>query len=104
MLMVLHPSKMSGFYKTATVETGTNLALRVTISSNCVDCVDNRNISCKDSWIQYLKSYLGLALPLASMVSVRANFASGSREYGLKNTNLWRILTLYTLKVTLLLR
>jgi hypothetical protein len=46
----------------------------------------------------------GLALPLASMASVRANFTSGSREYGLKNTSLWRILTLYTLKVMLLLR
>ena len=47
---------------------------------------------------------LGLALPLASMASVRANFASGSREYGLKNTSLWRLLTLSTLKVMLLLR
>lgn len=47
---------------------------------------------------------LGLALPLASMASVRANFASGSREYGLKNTNLWRLLTLSTLKVMLLLK
>jgi len=47
---------------------------------------------------------LGLALPLASMASVRANFASGSREYGLKNTSLWRLLMLSTLKVMLLLR
>jgi len=43
---------------------------------------------------------LELELRLGSMASVRANFASGSREYGLKNTSLWRLLPLSTLKAT----